>query len=556
MTKSRSFSIYLLKDGYTATNTLKDDHALDDQMQGDDLPDDATLFVLDNPPTPPWWKGYFGIQQPLMQTLKGAIVFLPVGDRTFAITFGHVYHNLKSESYEYDFGLRVTLNCLDPDKLKSLDSLSPEKAKRQRTQMPVGSDLTYFDFDRDSTILKCLTGAVKEEHKPFFKHATGASSIRVNSDVGPDGLAGLCAKLLELYEDEAYKISFPDIQNVSPVKDPVKVDALNAKLIAALRDKDESLVLTVPDIVNYADAMHATFSGERKLGLNYDDVFLDRYYEYLAQTGFDLATISLDTIKRHCLVLTDPDGQPRGDRPSILKCLIFDTTLDGGAQTYHLCEGNWYQVNGDYVSALSDYLDPLCAETTLPAYNHDDEAAFNLACTLAAEARLCMDKGNISLVGQKQVEPCDIFEVSDDKIVLHHVKKSTVSATLSHLFNQGLNSIQLIRDETEALENLKALAADQAPDGEEAAFLEAFEGKNYKVTFQIITHKNKDDKSLNLPLFSRISLKRTMKELRRMGIEAEFCFVENQAPRKDGTKRKRNKKAAAGVHAPGEAQAA
>lgn len=542
MTKSRSFSIYLLKDGYDATNTLKDDHALNDQMQGDDLPHDATLFVLDNPPTPPWWKGYFGIQQDLTQTLKGAIVFLPVGERTFAITFGHVYHNLKPESYEYDFGLRVTLNCLDPDKLKSLDSLSPEKAKRQRTQMPVGSDLTFFDFDRDSTILKSLTGAVKAEHKPFFKHATGASSIRVSSDVGPDGLADLCAKLLELYEDDAYKTAFPDIQNVSPVKDPVKIDALNAKLIAAFRGKGENLILTIPDIVNYADAMYATFSGEGT-GLFYDDVFIDRYYEYLEQAGFELATASVETLKKHNLVLTNEDGQPRGDRPSILKCLIFDTTLDGGAETYHLCEGNWYQVNSDYVSSLSDYLDPLCTDTTLLAYNHDDEAAFNLACADASQARLCMDQGNISLDGQKQVEPCDIFEVGENVIVLHHVKKSTVSALLSHLFNQGLNSIQLIRDEEQALENLKALAADKAPDGQEADFLEAFEGKNYKVVFQIVTHKNKDDKSLNLPLFSRISLKRTMRELRRMGIEAEYCFVENQAPQSEGKKRKRKKKA-------------
>lgn len=543
MTKSRSFSIYLLKDGYDAANTLKDDHALDDQMEGDDLPDGAALYVLDSPPSPPWWRGYFGIQQPLMQSLKGAIVFLPIGERTFAITFGHVYHNLQPESYEYDFGLRVTLNCLDPDKLKSLDSLSPEKAKRQRTQMPVGSDLTFFDFDRDSTILKSLTGAVKEEHKPFFKHATGASSIRVSSDVGPDGLGGLCAKLLELYEDDAYKTSFPDIQNVSPVKDPVKIDALNAKLITALRGKDENLILTIPDIVNYADEMYATFSGEGT-GLFYDDVFIDRYYEYLAKADFDLATASIDTLKKHNLVLTNETGQPRGDRPNVLKCLIFDTTLDGGVEAYHLCEGNWYQVNGDYVSSLSDYLDPLCADTTLIAYNHADEAAFNLACTAANANRLCMDKGNISLDGQKQVEPCDIFEVEDDKVVLHHVKKSTVSATLSHLFNQGLNSIQLIRDEEQALENLKGLAADKAPDGQEAEFLEALEGKKFKIVFQIVTHKDKNDKSINLPLFSRISLKRTMKELRRMGIEAEFCFVENQAPKTEGKIRKRKKKEA------------
>lgn len=77
---------------------------------------------------------------------------------------------------------------------------------------------------------------------------------------------------------------------------------------------------------------------------------------------------------------------------------------------------------------------------------------------------------------------------------------------LSHLFNQGLNSVQLVRDDTEASENLKALAVDKAPDGKEADILTAFEANRFKVVFQIITHKDKAAKSLNLPLFSRIEL--------------------------------------------------
>jgi uncharacterized protein (TIGR04141 family) len=547
MAKTRTFSIYLLKQDFNAENAIKDDSTLEDGVDANDLPEGASLLVLDSQETPPWWKGYFGIQKHLMQTLKGAIVLLPVNDRTFAITFGHVFHNLKPESYEYDFGLRVTLNSVDPDQLKSLDSLMPENARRQRTQLSVGSDLTLFDFDRDSTILKSLTGKVRKELKPFFKHATGASNIRISSDVGPAGLAELCEKLLELYQDETYKTSFPDIQNVAPVKDPVIVDALNAKLITALRAKEDNVVLTIPDIVNYADEMYATFAGEG-VGLVYDDVFIDRYFEYLDSNGFNLATIDVDALKKHHLVLTNEAGQPRGDRPNILKCLIFDTTLDGGTASYHLCEGNWYQVDGDYVSELSTYLDPLCADTTLIAYSHDDEGAYNDAAATAASS-LCMDKGNIAPAGQKQVEPCDIFEPENDLVILHHVKRSTVSAVLSHLFNQGLNSVQLVRDDTEALENLKALAVDKAADGEEADILAAFEANRFKVVFQIITHKDKAAKSMNLPLFSRISLRRTMRELRRMGIEAEFCFVENQVKAAEGKKKQRKKKADDAPHA-------
>src|ERR1700730_8009067 len=141
MSKSRSFSIYLLKRGFDASDALKADHVLDSGVDASELPEGASLFVLDNPPPERWWKGYFGLAKPLTQTSKGALIFLPVGQHCFALSFGHVFHNLKVESYEYDFGLRVTLNSVDPKKLKSTDILEPGAARRQRTQVAMESDL-------------------------------------------------------------------------------------------------------------------------------------------------------------------------------------------------------------------------------------------------------------------------------------------------------------------------------------------------------------------------------------------------------------------------------
>ena len=63
----------------------------------------------------------------------------------------------------------------------------------------------------------------------------------------------------------------------------------------------------------------------------------------------------------------------------------------------------------------------------------------------------------------------------------------------------------------------------------------------FKVIFGIITHKNKDDKSLNLPLFSRISLMRCMKDLRTMGIESEFSFIADKSAQTDGKKKRKPK---------------
>lgn len=541
MTKTRSFSIFLLKDNFTGADALKEDSALEAGVASEHLPEGASLYVLDNVPRPPWWKAYFGVQKDLWQASKGALVFLPAAGRWFALCFGHVYHNLKDTSYEYDFGLRVTLNCVDPDKLKSTDVLEPSGAKRQRTQLPTVADLTFFDVDADSTILKSLTGKVKKEYEDVFKHATGSSNIRISSSASPAELVALCEKLLSLYQDDTYKTAFPDIQNISPVRDPIIIAQLNGKLVAALQGKDDSLSLSVPKIIDYADGLWGTFTGVGT-GKVYDDIFVARYYEYLEDAGADLAALGMEDLKKHQLVLTNEDGAYVRDRESIFKCLIFDTSLVADGQTYHLCEGNWYLVDADYVKKLSDFLDPLCKDTVLPPFNHADEGAYNEAAAAASADRICMDKGNIAPPKQKQVEPCDVYEIADGKAVLHHVKISTLSAQLSHLFNQGTNSVNLLRSETDSMEKMMAIITAKADAAQCAAFQQPLTDDNLKVAFGIITHKPKAKKSQNLPLFSRISLMRCMKELKRMGIEAEYGFIEDQSPDTEGKTRKRKKK--------------
>lgn len=133
---------------------------------------------------------------------------------------------------------------------------------------------------------------------------------------------------------------------------------------------------------------------------------------------------------------------------------------------------------------------------------------------------------HISPRGQSQIEPCDILEVSGEIIILHHVKRSTSSSSLSHLFNQGLNSIRLIRSDDDAYDNLNKKILDSSLRYKNN--LNLSREQKFKVSFQIITSKEQNGLSSNLPLFSRISLKRTIKELTCMGIDAEFCFVKNE----------------------------
>ncbi|EWM16415.1 hypothetical protein KUTG_06719 [Kutzneria sp. 744] len=531
MAASHSFSIFLLKESFDADNALEDENPLLPAAATDNLPPDATLFVLDAHPRPPWWKGYFDIQQDLLQATKGALLFLPADGRVFALCFGHVSHNLKDESYEYDFGIRTTLNCVDPSKLKNTDTVEPGSSRRRRTQLAIESELTYFDVDTDSSVLKSLTGKVKPEHADLVKQVTGASSLRISTPARADELLDLCTRLLAIYKEVSYLTTFPNIQKITPVRDPDQIAVLNDALVKDVRTRSENVRLAVPDMVDYShnnDSLYVKFSGAGS-SLLYSDTSIDHYYEYLDRSAVPGATVTIERLKTHRLNLTNEFGDAR-DSHSVFKSLIYDTTPQEGGSTYYLNEGNWYEVDRDYVTSLQTRIDPFWSELDyLPECAFKHEGDYNESVGSAPDF-VCLDKTNVSPAKQTRIEPCDLYTVRSGRATLIHVKISTGSSLLSHLFNQGANSVELLKGDDDAPQRLVALI-EKTIEGRAGELASPIEKNDYEVVFAIITRKDPGQKSLNLPLFSRISLARNIKALDRlMSVPVSFGFVKHTAP--------------------------
>jgi len=549
MTKSRPFSIYLLKTGITAETALRKDHELESAV-AQKLPDGSSLFILDSDATRPWWREYFGVEKDdLWQEQKGALVFLPVGERCFALSFGQALNHLDERAFEYDFGLRVTLNSLDPKHLKSADMVSPGAARRKRTQVPSSTDLTYLDFDGNSEIIRSLTGSVRDEYKDLFKNATGSSALKVSLKLSPDGLITICDKLLKLYESDDYLKNFPNIQNISPVSDPETIENLDAELVEAFRTKNEGLVLGIPDIIDYRDNTCCIFDLNGTKSEVIPEISLESLFDFAEAKGIDLGGITLDQIKASRVIMADYEGKPSKSF-GLYRALIFDVPERDGGLAYHLCEAKWYQVEQDYLDKLTNFIDPRCEDTDLPSYNHDEtkkgkrvysEGAYNAAVPGIIDSIICLDQTDISPNGSTAIEPCDLYKVVQDasasggfRAFMYGVKISTRSAQLSHLFNQGLNSVELVRQEKVCRDKLKDLISDRIAANDAYSYAAAIDNSEFKVIFGIITDKDKNNKSANLPLFSKISLMRTMQRLDLMRIPTSLTFIPDDSPDKDG----------------------
>ncbi|MGZ9724028.1 DUF6119 family protein [Rhizobium miluonense] len=545
--KARPFSIYLLREGYDATNSLTADHNLE-AAAADNLPAGGVIYILDADRRRPWWRSYFGIAEDIWQEFKGALLFLPVEGRCFAVCFGQVHHNLKDVAYEYDFGLRVTLNMLDPRELRSADMVEPGPARRKRTQVPISTELTYLDFDANSEIIKSLTGKVKPEFEDLFKSATGSASLKIGLKIDPEALSARCSRFLELYESDEYKTSFPNIENISPVRNPADVAPLDAKLLASIKERDGATTLTIPDIVDYKDNTCCMFGGGDRPSQIYPDISIEKFYEYIGEEA--LENLSLDALKRdYRLILTDTEGSPDKSY-GLYRSVIFDVEPGDEESIYHLCEGAWYKVERAFATRLKTYLDAKCEPTDLGPYNHDvikkgkrvySEESYNSAMAAAHGGLLCLDQTDISPSGATAIEPCDIYTARPDgtarsgqRGIFYHIKISTRSSHLSHLFNQGVNSVELITHEVASREKMEAIVVGKLGEADPTDFLAPFQSSDYKIVFGIITHKDWEGASSNLPLFSKLSLMRNMQRLDFARIPSSLTFIPDHSEAKDG----------------------
>lgn len=525
MAKSRNFSVYLLKKGFDAQNSLKEGHNLTPLNEANtNIPAGGIMYYGQNQIKSPWWKEYWGINQNLRQTSVSAIVFSPVKDRWFAVTFGPSYHNLKENSYEYDFGLRTTLNALDPEKIKSTDLLMPETAKRQRIQIPSASSLTYFDFNTDESIVKRLTGAVKEEYKNLLRNVTGSSSFRFTTACEASELTKLCSRLLEIYTRRDYEVAFPDLHNITPIKDPDLISSLKEQLLTAFQEESSDLTLGIPEIVDYSTNFRVKYSVATKHSKEYEEVDISNYREYLGECHVDIDNVSL--FGKHTLCILD-ENENLLQTFSIYKSLLFD--CKHGDKTYHLCEGNWYEIDTNFIVRLKTELDPIFVDDhdILCACNQKREDEYNKYVEGRSPENIrCLDKSSIAPQGQRTVEPCDLIAVKDNTAELIHNKISTRSAYLSHLFSQGVNSVILLRQNAEAKNKLKELV------GHNPSLEEKIDKDQYQVTYGIITNKTREMKSDALPIFSRISLLRCVKTLKLMKVPTAVFLIPDNVDRK------------------------
>ncbi len=473
-------------------------------------------FVFDDSHVriPAWVTRFFGntingVEKIFCSSAKGVLIVPIVRDDEpiyFAISFGYGRYLLKDGVVEERFGLKVVLNSLDTTSLRSINKTAlgsiPKHSQEQMSRNVAAAD---FGIDIEQDLISAITGESKD--KIIGSIITGRDALSGTASIDITNVVGFLSHCLESYESNAYQKDFAWIDQISEVRDRVMVEELNQELIARLRQRDlEKLWMAVPEIIDWASTKGFRYL-RGKRGEIYPDLDVVTFLDCCTNT-VDIQSLKTGRVYSISALTDDADRHW-----TVFQCLYVEVELKGSL--YILNNGKWYKIAKDFTESVCKDFDSLTRSTIpLPECTVSDEGAYNTSVIDTLPNSCCMDRVLINHGGShSSVEFCDIY-TKERKLI--HIKRYGGSNVLSHLFAQGVVSGELLVSDVAFRKKLN----DKLPPTHR--FSDATARPNateYEVIYGIISDS---DKPLDIPFFSKVSLKNARRRLSTYGYQVSL----------------------------------
>jgi uncharacterized protein (TIGR04141 family) len=511
-------TVFLLKQGVDHDSALRSgDAGAGDRVKSLDSAE-GLLLLASTVPHLPRWAGYLRghVSAPLdeLRTASAsALLLLRAGGRMFAFAWGHGRHLLDPEAYEQDFGLRVVLNTVAPDQLKSVDARTIEETTlHTRRDVSRDSSFSAFGLDVSRDLLRAVTGTPQDA--TLAHRLTGADALGIETRLQVPDLPALAERLLDSYEAEDYKENFEFIDHLRAERNPALVRQLDEQLLLALQGREiTDTHIAAPETLDWLALGGFRYSSLPAAAEIDTDPRISTYLDSRSDVELDLATLKADR-----LIALRTDGMVLEEWP-VYRCIVFQMESDG--YLFILSGGQWFRVEADYKSKIYAQVEALNRLEGLPdAEPGTNEQDYNLKASQAIDA-LCLDRKLVQDEGPDKIELCDLLTRQGGLI---HVKHRGSSSTLSHLFAQGLVSAERLLLDGDFRTRARALIA-----GEDGGYTDALpatrpNAADHEITFAVITRSQRDT-PLTLPFFSVVSLAAAAARLQGYGFAVSVAAI-------------------------------
>jgi uncharacterized protein (TIGR04141 family) len=505
--KTNKLTIYLIKPEFNRWAQIVEDSA-----QPHDIDSVGTLYTeASRPRAPDWVQDFFVDTFPttrrLITSSAKAVLLVRIrstdASHIFAVTFGYGRSLLKDGVIEDRFGLKVVLNAVDPQSLRSIDKTALGSVPKQsREQMSRASAAATFGIDIEQDLVNAVTGRSRDPQ--LGKTISGRDALSVSVKVDVTDIKEFLRACLAQYESNAYKTNFGWIDQIRDLRDPKTVADLDAILITRLRKNNLGKIwMAVPEIVDWVDVKGFRYARRKRADLKAD---LD-VGEFLASLDGD-EEITVDLLKTTPIYVVSSRSDQAFDHWSSYKCLYAE--IERGDKLFVLNNGRWYEIDKAFTAQVAQEFKRIPESSiVLPEYAHADEGAYNASLPAAITDSYCMDQKMIDHGGgHSKIEFCDLA-TADKKLV--HIKRYSGSTQLSHLFAQGVVSGELfLQDEAFRRKvNEKLPRALRLPDIRKRP-----NPAEYEIVYGIISRSSNP---LEIPFFSKVNLRNAQRRLQAYG---------------------------------------
>jgi uncharacterized protein (TIGR04141 family) len=361
---------------------------------------------------------------------------------TFVVSFGHAWQKLDDPWLEPDFGLRVALNSIPPNKIVEIRAeqvfanwhIASERAPRATFVHDFG-----VEFDRD--LVATLDG-IPSNSSILGEHLRGGTNVHVKTPFSK--LGDILDKTGSLFRSNAYKKRWPEIANVNTVRDPGVIDKLDQHLDAEFEsgEAEKKLVLFTPAHRHNEDLQlaHSYVYGRMSAkAASRPYLMVGSWLDYLRGKEKAPSTAEAKETPIHFL----DDGKEEIKSYRVYDCFGYELSLNG--RPYILSSGAWYEVKADFLSLVNEYVTKQikAPSVALPDWNgEEDEGDYNTRCGKMPPF-LHFDCKNIMYGGgQSRFEFCDFMHRKSQ--TLFFAKIASKSSGMSHLVEQVRRTAELL----------------------------------------------------------------------------------------------------------------
>ena len=531
--KTNSFSIYLLKEGYSSYGDL-----VIDGVKGPVSVGDGVLYysTTEDHTIPAWVSNFFGneIKEEIKKTLNiksvSAVYLtcLTIEEKkvTFAITFGFGRYLLKCDRIQRDFGLITSKHAVEVDQIKSMSAFTYDGNIKVKTIESV-NEITENEFflNSDTDILKKVNGRVRKMDDADLiseRLIGGKDSVIMTAKVDYSNINLLLSQLYKQYQDNGEN-GVRYTSSITKIKDEKTISEIDTLLMEALQDdeKKKHVYLSFPLTESNDTRCYLKY---KVGGVEYKDLSID-----ILSSFSGIETIRTSSVLAYIDDEKDPDNQP------LFKCIYAE--LEKEDRCYLLAEGEVYRVEKTYKETVERaYRDAKIDDTLIlnDWTGSYDEDKFNR--DQLSENILVMDKEFVYPAGRSKIEICDLL--SRDKKFIHVKIYNGASAPLGHLFNQGLISAKSVFDDSlrgrinEKISSVheKYINEGKLMSGIDFHLDDPFDARQYTVVFLMLCMEDRNVDAQGRPLipfFAKAVFKDVSQAITNLGFKVRIAGMKS-----------------------------